>query len=68
MLAVLTARLVAVTATATAAQPPLAAGAGILPGSVLALAVLGVALAAVAVVSAASLREPLPQRRGGAPG
>ena len=32
-LAALTARLVAVTATATAAQPPLVAGAGILPGS-----------------------------------
>jgi hypothetical protein len=66
-LAALTARLVAVTATATAAQPPLVAGAGILPGSVLALAVLAAALIAAAALAAASLREPLPRRRAGTP-
>ncbi|MGZ4649938.1 MAG: hypothetical protein ACXV3A_05310 [Kineosporiaceae bacterium] len=67
VLAALTARFVAVTAMATAAQPPLAAGAGILPGIALALAVLAVALAAAAGLAAASLREPLPLRRAGSP-
>jgi hypothetical protein len=67
VLAALTARLVAVTATATAAQPPLVAGAGILPGTLLALAVLVGALAAAAVLAAVSLREPLPRRRLGTP-
>jgi hypothetical protein len=67
VLAALTARLVAVTATATAAQPPLVAGAGILPGALLALAVLVVALAAAAALAALSLREPLPRRRLGTP-
>ena len=65
VLATLTARLVAVTATATTARPPLVAGAGLLPGSLLALAVLAVALAAAAGLAAASLREPLPRRRTG---
>ncbi|HVN12811.1 MAG TPA: hypothetical protein VMT69_12015 [Kineosporiaceae bacterium] len=67
VLAALTARLVAVTATATAAQPPLAAGAGVLPGSAQALAVLAVALAAAAGLAAASLREPAPVRPAGTP-
>ena len=66
-LAALTARLVEVTATATAAQPPLVAGAGVLPGTVLALVVLLGALAAAAALAALSLREPLPQRRAGTP-
>jgi hypothetical protein len=65
VLAALTARLVAVTATATAARPPLVAGAGLLPGSLLALGVLAAALAAAAGLAAASLREPLPRRRTG---
>jgi hypothetical protein len=65
VLATVTARLVAVTATATAARPPLVAGAGLLPGSLLALAVLAVALAAAAGLAATSLREPLPRRRTG---
>ena len=68
VLATLTARLVAVTATATAARPPLVAGAGLLPGSLLALAVLAAALAAAAVLAASSLREPLPRRRIGVAG
>jgi hypothetical protein len=68
VLASLTARLVAVTATATAARPPLVAGAGLLPGSLLALAVLAVALAAAAGLAATSLREPLPRRRTGVAG
>jgi hypothetical protein len=67
VLAALTARLVAVTATATVAQPPLVAGAGILPGTLLALAVLVVALVAAAALAAVSLREPLPRRRLGTP-
>src|SRR3954468_15689620 len=66
-LAALTARLVAVTATATAARPPLVAGAGVLPGSALALVVLLAALVAAAGLAALSLREPLPRRRTGTP-
>ncbi|HYJ75280.1 MAG TPA: hypothetical protein VEV65_06745 [Kineosporiaceae bacterium] len=66
-LAALTARLVEVTATATVAQPPLVAGAGVLPGSALALGVLLAALVAAAVLAALSLREPLPRRRAGTP-
>ena len=65
VLAALTARLVAVTATATAARPPLVAGAGLGAGTLLAVGVLVVALAAAAVLAAASLREPLPRRRAG---
>jgi hypothetical protein len=64
-LGALTARLVAVTATATAARPPLVAGAGLLPGALLALGVLVAALVAAAALAAASLREPMPRRRTG---
>jgi hypothetical protein len=64
-LGALTAQLVAVTATATAARPPLVAGAGLLPGTLLALGVLVAALAAAAALAAVSLREALPRRRTG---
>jgi hypothetical protein len=64
-LSALTARLVAVTASATAARPPLHAE----PGDPWVLAATGASvlltLAVAGVVAARSMREPLPVRRGG---
>ena len=59
-------RLVAVTATGSAPEPPLvAAGSGLAVIGVVA-AVAVVALLAVAIASALALREPLPPRPAGA--
>jgi hypothetical protein len=61
----LTARLVAVSATAGTPQPPLVSGAGI--GWEAGAVVLGLAgaLAVAGLVAASSLREPLPVRGRG---
>lgn len=62
LLNLLTARLVAVTATAMTPHPPLVASTGGAWGAVAVLAVLLLALGLSALVAGSTLREPLPQR------
>jgi signal transduction histidine kinase len=65
VLATLTARLVAVTAAATEARPPLVSGLGLGAATVTLASVLAGLLAVAALICAGTAREPLPRRDRG---